>query len=1431
MLQNSSPIGLIPRPELYRPVEQWIENGTRPAILLYRADGGYGKTTLNRQLIKVVCPKYPDLFYSCFDLQAFRTPEEFLWRLRDQFTFRSAAAQLRKLNFAFDRFDFCIDLIWRKIDPLTTRVDKAIQRRVAKMVEEGIDTLGSDGALDTAREYIGDDFSERVADYKWVKRFARPAFDSVRRTTTLLRYPDLKALEAETVDDLREHLITFFWQDIELELRLRPSAKVAFFIDNYHSLQASEDGRFNVAHSDIIEQVFQRPCMSLLVMFSRVRPLWWRDYELSSQRRSDDRFVGEIKEVSIREFSDTETQQYLTQFPDLTPEVRRLIAKDSSIPYLITQRTSLARIRVLEKMPVRSGDLAGARDELNERLLDCWTNDEQACLGVLNRIGEFNSEDFRSIVEGLRVNVSLSSYRRVFNASSIVESPDQPGMCRMHAFFSESVEKRMQWLEDKHDWLKKEAGWLVYTRLSERVPNDPIDLAGADLLIGAIDHLLHSTLDDRRWDIVEVSIRRITRALDIAETSGDPSAARVSFKFVHALFTILKNAGNRRNVKKSASAWFTRAIDQLSRLAVRRRQHLNNDSIERVAKIAENWCLMLDQAVREVLVEDSSRIEIDALWREKIRLNVEALRGEKLRKSSLHIARRVATLFERLTSLPEDAISLGVFAANTLSRRAKNDKVTAIEQRLQLYQSATALYKRICDHSSEASSILGRAVVALNPPDGAIIPRPLLDRLLIDLELLEKRFGSTDQILALKVRAIVRLAYHDRDDDKCSAGLARLETAEHFLHEAVRGREGVEKFWPARLLLRVFRKRAVLGGNPFNIDSDGSIFQVTVDYMALVGTNAIVAILGSWGKNRAGEADAISDHSMEHFCFVTSTLLGALAKNPELSTARETAFWVEKRVFMELDKYKDARGRLNASTHIFKRAFNLNNSGGSEFWKSFAPPTEVRELIARLTVEDSWNRMMLGEDVGHQEIADVYEKWINIARTGDRLKLKRILMEVLDRVQALDKREIKLQFALWSLAHGVSRRYLSDDLTVYKTIVEWGLDVLGDYIPESRASELRSELRDIKRGLRSDITVGSLTISARHWYSEEDRDHKNASRRLLFEAVAQGDKRLSTDDTARRNARRLFAISVWNEVWAGQFAQARGAPRLQAPRINEADLQQFMGGLNSNIEADLLLLLSRIPLRELLPGMRCVGIFKGVNCPGRDAELLFDVDGKEVRVRSSLVSVPLHHSLWAGSKIAESAAAPLGDDLFMRNVVGMNGRPVYLNILKDKDGVTQGTCRGERYVTDLFELVFPGGVVRRKSNGILESQMWMGASNSWAVVQMWPMQMTSFLAGGGWTTGWIASMAGLRRITITQGYSTAGPYRFWRELREFVNNSWSGLDIEGKVGNIIIVRTSERDLADLRKKRTFESMFSKVFEGYRVCVMPKQVESINTVLS
>ena len=106
--------------------------------------------------------------------------------------------------------------------------------------------------------------------------------------------------------------------------------------------------------------------------------------------------------------------------------------------------------------------------------------------------------------------------------------------------------------------------------------------------------------------------------------------------------------------------------------------------------------------------------------------------------------------------------------------------------------------------------------------------------------------------------------------------------------------------------------------------------------------------------------------------------------------------------------------------------------------------------------------------------------------------------------------------------------------------------------------------------------------------------------------------------------------------------------------------------------------------------------------------------------------------------------------------------------------------------------------------------MWMGASNSWAVIRMRAEDMSTWLENGGVNVKHLQQVCGLRRITLLpQGKGDTEQEIKDMEIKHFVNNAWKDCKIALLEPDRVVIHTP-MERPDPRKQRTFASMLTKI---------------------
>ncbi|PIZ29666.1 MAG: hypothetical protein COY40_06430 [Alphaproteobacteria bacterium CG_4_10_14_0_8_um_filter_53_9] len=138
--------------------------------------------------------------------------------------------------------------------------------------------------------------------------------------------------------------------------------------------------------------------------------------------------------------------------------------------------------------------------------------------------------------------------------------------------------------------------------------------------------------------------------------------------------------------------------------------------------------------------------------------------------------------------------------------------------------------------------------------------------------------------------------------------------------------------------------------------------------------------------------------------------------------------------------------------------------------------------------------------------------------------------------------------------------------------------------------------------------------------------------------------------------------------------------------------------------------------------------------------------------------------------------------------------------IDEKSKMRTATRRGKEFVSAVTDAYYPESV----------SGIWMGASNSWAVIRMKAETMSAWLEKDGVNVKHLQTVLGLRRITLVpEGKGETEQEIKDNELKHFVNNAWKACKIDEMTPEKLVINMPI-DQQDPRKVRTFTSMLQKL---------------------
>ena len=190
-------------------------------------------------------------------------------------------------------------------------------------------------------------------------------------------------------------------------------------------------------------------------------------------------------------------------------------------------------------------------------------------------------------------------------------------------------------------------------------------------------------------------------------------------------------------------------------------------------------------------------------------------------------------------------------------------------------------------------------------------------------------------------------------------------------------------------------------------------------------------------------------------------------------------------------------------------------------------------------------------------------------------------------------------------------------------------------------------------------------------------------------------------------------------------------------------------------------------------------IMEGEVAGFRDGGIIYRVQENLVFIPESLVSVMDYHNRPA---------------LGTKQVVALCGS------LDSVSKMRMASRRGKEFILGVTEAYYTDCV----------TGLWMGASNSWAVIRMRAEDMSTWLENGGVNVKHLQQVCGLRRITLLpEGSGETEQETKDNEVKHFVNNAWKDCKIALLEPDRIVIHTP-MDKQDPRKLRTFCSMLKKI---------------------
>ncbi|MBZ0201620.1 MAG: tetratricopeptide repeat protein, partial [Ignavibacteria bacterium] len=368
------------------------------SILSYYGVGGIGKSTLRKEIGRILSTDYPDIIWSCtdFELQPFREAETSLYHLRRNLR--------EKYKIQFPTFDIAYTVYWQKTHPQIT-----IAKENIPFLEDG--TVVSDLIAHTGGiPIVGLLPSIAKAVYKgqgifkkwWTKRGQKELYDlpSLSPKEILDRLPMYFAL------DLTDHLQS-------------NRANAVIFIDTYEALWENSDheGGFFLRDEWIRELVAHLPSV-LWVILGREK-LRWNELDNDWDNYVEQHLLGGLSEI--------DSARFLNSCGITDEKIQNIITGSSQgIPYYLDLAVdTFLQIKQKHNREPEQKDFAKNPREVLTRFLRYLDKSEIETLKVLSVAQHWNREIFKLLIDEYKTGYPISAMKVLCRFSFIDETSDK----------------------------------------------------------------------------------------------------------------------------------------------------------------------------------------------------------------------------------------------------------------------------------------------------------------------------------------------------------------------------------------------------------------------------------------------------------------------------------------------------------------------------------------------------------------------------------------------------------------------------------------------------------------------------------------------------------------------------------------------------------------------------------------------------------------------------------------------------------------------------------------------------------------------------------------------------------------------------------------------------------------------------------------------
>jgi tetratricopeptide (TPR) repeat protein len=388
------------------------ERREQPTVLVYYGVGGIGKTSLRRELRRLIAE--PDGTVSAvldFETPGYRDMETALFALRK--------ALLNDFKVHFPTFDIAYAVYWQKSRPQTAMTGENLPLLQDSMVLS--DLLAAVGVVPIIGviprlPYLFAKGRKVLQDW-WTRRGSE----------------ELKGLPSLEPPQIAERLPMFWASDLRDFLAAKGS-KAVLFLDTYDALSESErvEGKLREREAWLRELVAQLPEV-LWVICGREQLRW---------AEADQEWAGCLEQHLVGGLAESDARQFLRSCGVRDWTIQRMIVESSQgVPYFLDLAVDTwSEIRERQKRVPKPEDFAHTRMEMFDRFLRHLTHPEVETLKVLSVPRFWDYPLCETLVTKFQTGFPLTAFTDLCRFSFVAESTPG-GTYTMHQLMRQSLQE------------------------------------------------------------------------------------------------------------------------------------------------------------------------------------------------------------------------------------------------------------------------------------------------------------------------------------------------------------------------------------------------------------------------------------------------------------------------------------------------------------------------------------------------------------------------------------------------------------------------------------------------------------------------------------------------------------------------------------------------------------------------------------------------------------------------------------------------------------------------------------------------------------------------------------------------------------------------------------------------------------------------------